>query len=254
MRDAYRNLQNQGRGLEAVDDQNLRNLYHVLSFQNSHAWLRRLELEGPSEQMQRIRARIVPGVTVSDTLTQLEQLYDRIQDDLGRRWFLFLPPDTVDTFKSPLRGWGKQVKSAFPSASIEIYESSRCLSVGRYTASVFHAMRVLELGLLSLGHKLKLPKTVLDVKTWGTIIEKIEKKIDERLAKMPNSAAKKREAEFYHGLASQFTHFREAWRDRVSHGLRTYEQGEAEAVMFSVRAFMSRLVNHSFTERPRRKP
>ncbi len=47
--------------------------------------------------------------------------------------------------------------SAYPAASFEIEEAAKCMALGRYTASVFHCMRALEVSIKALATFLKIP-------------------------------------------------------------------------------------------------
>lgn len=43
---------------------------------------------------------------------------------------------------------------AYPRTSFEVEESAKCIALGRHTAAVFHAMRMLELGIKALSKRL----------------------------------------------------------------------------------------------------
>ena len=69
-------------------------------------------------------------------------------------------------------GW-ESVRNQFPSANTEIEEASKCFALDRYTAVVFHLMRIMEIGLRSLSSTLKDPS--LDPKrnpNWEGILAK----------------------------------------------------------------------------------
>ena len=101
--------------------------------------------------------------------------------------------------------FGKGVSDAFPSESsrFEIEESGNCFALGRYTACVFHLMRALEKGLKALADDLEVdfpPQMPIEYEVWQTIIERIEKKIDE-LQKQPKGKHKTETLGVYSELA-----------------------------------------------------
>jgi hypothetical protein len=55
--------------------------------------------------------------------------------------------------------FGNAVWNAFPSAIDDSIEAGKCIALERYTAAVFHLMRVLEAGLKALAKALGAPRT-----------------------------------------------------------------------------------------------
>jgi len=80
--------------------------------------------------------------------------------DLRKRIFLRLEDSAEDLYEQT-RLFGDEVAERFPKAAYDINEAGSCLAAGRYTASVFHLMRVAEYGLRTLAKPLKVksPKT-----------------------------------------------------------------------------------------------
>src|SRR5206468_1241557 len=88
--------------------------------------------------------------------------------------------------------FGKEVAQAFLSTetAFEIEESGSCYALGRFTACVFHLMRVLERGLLALANNLNIAFTIpFEYQQWHTIIERIESEIH-ALQKLPSGKHK----------------------------------------------------------------
>jgi HEPN domain-containing protein len=138
--------------------------------------------------------------------------------------------------------FGVVVADRFSDATFDISEAGKCLALGRYTASVFHSMRVLELGLQSLAHEL-LPNNKWDDKNWGKILRDIEDAIgkmerDPLWTATPNW---REQRESFAQASAQFSAFRDAWRNHVAHNRRTYTSEQAEDVFRAVKAFMQSL-------------
>jgi HEPN domain-containing protein len=189
-------------------------------------------------------------------------LYDAIYNASGEGWphvnrFIFdlqgrLRDELEYTYVFAMRGGGERlfedvlfgvvVADRFSDATFDISEARKCLALGRYTASVFHSMRVLELGLQSLAHEL-LPNNKWDDKNWGKILRDIEDAIgkmerDPLWTATPNW---REQRESFAQASAQFSAFRDAWRNHVAHNRRTYTSEQAEDVFRAVKAFMQSL-------------
>jgi hypothetical protein len=208
-----------------------------------------LEMQSVVRHFQTIDLAAERGMTYEEFIPLVEQLKVRVIEELQDRWFLFVQPRWAKVYQDPLDGW-RDVPALFPSAMGEIQAASRCLAVQEPTAAVFHLMRVLEGGLMALGSDLAVNAATLATKSWGSILNEIQQAIPAKVKAIADPILQKAEAESYHGLAAQFDHFREAWRDRVSHSLRVYNMPEAEGVLVGVRAFMLRLAERGLQEAP----
>jgi hypothetical protein len=68
--------------------------------------------------------------------------------------------------------FGNAVWNVFPSAIDDSIEAGKCIALERYTAAVFHLMRVLEAGLKALAKALGAPYS----ENWGQCLGDIEKR------------------------------------------------------------------------------
>ncbi len=189
-----------------------------------------------------LRKRVEEGTIAGDELGYvLKTLHDQVLADLAAPLFLCIPRGSRNFYTQPEPLFGDPVDRTFPEARTDLAAAGRCLALDEWTATIFHLMRVLEHGLRDLAGRLELGATGdLDQATWGTIIDRIESRIRE-LDAGPRSPEKTATASHYHGLAQQFRHFKDAWRNHVMHARTHYDQHEAWEVWTSVRAFMLRL-------------
>ncbi len=67
--------------------------------------------------------------------------------------------------------FGEQVDKKFKALRGEIAEAGKCFAAGRDTATVFHLMRVMEVGVQRLGKKLGVPDT--KEKEWQIILNSV---------------------------------------------------------------------------------
>ncbi len=144
-----------------------------------------------------------PAITAqyADLIRQFAGSFRQVfVDQMGKRRFLMLLPRQSRLYDQ-VKAFGDDVAIAFPSASYDIEEATKCLALERGTACVFHLMRVMEICLRVVAKSLQDP--TVDPATnpnWGCIL----RRIDEELAKPPT----KRTADwatndaFYSGVAA----------------------------------------------------
>jgi hypothetical protein len=125
----------------------------------------------------------------------------------------------------------------------DIKAAGNCLAVDLYDASVFHLLRVVEIGLRELAKELKIkfPKTPLDYEGWKAVVKAIDDKLS---AKMPKARGPKQSAalKFKHDLLADFKAF-EVLRNEIMHGRSHHNEQEAIGLFIRVRDFMQRLAN-----------
>lgn len=159
----------------------------------------------------------------------------RISDELKAPLFFYIPRDRAKYYQDePL--FGEKVADKFSKASTDIQEAGKCLAAARYTACVFHLMRVMEYSVQYLGKKLEID--LVTEKNWHNILEEVDKAIKGLPAK--TSREKARRNKF--SQASAFLRMvKDAWRNDVMHPKQTYTQEEAERVFRNVEDFMVHL-------------
>jgi len=154
----------------------------------------------------------------------LHDLFHRVLDEMESARFFAVPERALLDFKEA-DGFGFEVARAFPSAKLDIQESISCYILGRYTASVFHLMRVLEISLKAFGDWLGVPLSKSH--TWGEIINAIEK----------SGKTGKQTAEIIFHLIN----IKNAWRNPTMHVERTYDEELARDLLRETKRFTSQL-------------
>ena len=170
----------------------------------------------------------------------MKMLHAIIAEELRERLFMFVPKDQAHWYEKE-NGFGVNVSKAFPSAALEIKEAGTCYATGRYTACVFHLMRVLEHGLGALAKDIGLK---FYRQSWGGIINKIQEKVDNEISslnKMPKDPTRTERLTFLSKAAKEFVYFKDGWRNYVMHGEDSYDGPRALSVLNHVSAFMSHL-------------
>jgi hypothetical protein len=169
------------------------------------------------------------------------QLYRNLDREISSRIFYYIPQER-SVYCDPTEPlFGLQVYERFKKAITDIEEAGKCLSFGRGTACVYHLMRVMELGLKSLGKGLDIQYAP----SWESYLKQIESNITTKHPQKKRSW-KKMEA-FYRDAAGDLQMVKISWRNPTMHIVRSYTPEEAEDVFRSVRTFMQRLSEH-FTD------
>lgn len=129
---------------------------------------------------------------------------------------------------------------SFPSTSFEVEEAAKCMALGRFTAAVFHAMRMLELGIRALAKRLGIPDPTKPAeKNWGSILGSIQKKIDETWP--PKDRMPESEGAAFAALYATLDAVRNPWRNSTMHVETIYAPHEAIHIVRCVAFFMTKL-------------
>lgn len=182
--------------------------------------------------------------TLGELRTRLLDIHILFQTECFSQKFLRLTKEESDAFDNA-ELFGAAVASSFSSEQTrcEIVEVGSCYAVGRYTACVFHLMRVLERGLLVLASDLKVPFAVpAEYSNWQNIIEQIEAQI-KSFEKLKAGPHKTETLKAYSEAAKQFRYFKDAWRNHVAHSREVYDKGQAMSIMLHVKEFMQHLAS-----------
>lgn len=176
----------------------------------------------------------VKSLDIYEAELALKEIDSRIHDELEGQLFFYIPPDEAAYFNEP--NWiGIEVLLKFPSVEWEATEAASCYALQRYTACVFHLMRVLEYGLAALA-------SALGVSTanpnWHQILVGCENHIKDLKGCDPNW---KQNEQFYNAAALEFRHFQRALRNHTAHVHEKYSASDAKTAMDHVGSFMKHL-------------
>jgi hypothetical protein len=172
----------------------------------------------------------------------IRSIQSRMRDELKSRAFLAVRSDNVSFFEEPKHLLGQDVWTKYRSAHYDIEEAGKCFALARYTASVFHLMRVVELAVNATRVCLGIPDSAKpSEKAWGKILGAIRTEKDKRNgAKSWKSPA---DADFFDGAYVLLDAVKEAWRDPTMHIESKYTEDEARRVFVAMNSFMSKLAS-----------
>jgi hypothetical protein len=198
---------------------------------------RRLEIPMSLDMAKRIVYILSQTEAYCHDIDELgHELTNLILAEMKQRMLFSIELGKQKYLKSGRPLWG-DVSTKFPSAESDIDNAGECLAYEQWTASVFHSMKILEIGLTVLANELGVPSNHTN---WQNIINGISAKI-KTINSTTFGADWKIKEQFYSEVALQFLYFKNAWRNYVMHGRTPYNEQQAEAIFNSVKEFMMRL-------------
>jgi len=173
---------------------------------------------------------------------QVRALERLAEKELKNKLFLYVPSERAKYWPKAADPhlFGDSVAQAFPSASFDIQNAGMCLAAAFSTASVFHLMRVMEIGLTVLGAQFNVS---LAHTNWGPALSEIESKIrdmhkDPKWKALPDC---KEQQEFFAQAATHFGILKDAWRNYTMHVRGKYTEDEADQIFDASKGFMQKL-------------
>ncbi len=160
--------------------------------------------------------------------------FQALTDEAGARLFLYMGESRRYYYESPSEGWN-DVLEKFPSARLDIEEASKCYALARYTASVFHSMRILEPALNALAGEFAVST---DRANWHNILDQVVAAIEQ---KSKAQGAGWTDQQFYSEAAVDLRFFKDAWRNHVMHVRKTFDEERALGIYQRVRDLMRHL-------------
>ena len=188
-------------------------------------------------QAKRLKSIIEGGFIAKDIHSALKELQNRLEDELEAHRFIYVRSEHLSYYAGE-QLFGDEVDSCFPKAIDDIADAGRCIALGMGTASAFHSMRVMEVGLRALANALDIPYAP----SWESYIRQINTSIEAK-HRTKNDQWKKDEP-FFRDVSGDLTSIKIAWRNPTMHIVKRYSPEEAEEIFRAARTFMKRLASH----------
>jgi hypothetical protein len=170
------------------------------------------------------------------------ELQHHLQAELAQHLFLFVPSSRKFMFGSGERWFGEEALTAFPDARRDMRDCARCLALDQWTASVYHAMCVVQHGLHKLADLVGARFTrEIDVLNWNDILKEIHIRLKAIADNEPKTAERDAKLKLGADAAAHFFAIKEAWRNHVMHGRDRYDEADAWPIVDAVRAIMKAL-------------
>lgn len=187
-------------------------------------------------RMDNIKEHLFSGEATPKTLRPLVvELYNTLRYELDERFFLLVAPENETFYRQDEPLFGASVDAALGSSAAEdLSEAGKCYALGRYTAAVFHLMRVMEKAVQIAADKLD--ATVTDKHgeflSWGVILSNM----DDKIKPMRGDDGKA-----WSEAHTLLFHVNKAWRKETMHPKRTYTPEQAKDVFDACRSFTRHL-------------
>lgn len=183
-------------------------------------------------------------VTYHDVHDRLEKLLSVIEYWTKQEYFHHYPQEMAKLIhpSSIEKDWS-DVLTAFPTSRREIEAGLDCFALDDYSGSVFHMVRISELGLRTIAGERGVTTVGKDKPIewgmWGDVFRAIDSKMEE-IRNKPAGPKKDAADIFYRGALSDLR-FLQTYRDPTMHFREDYGKGEAHDAMYRVKALMKRL-------------
>ena len=173
----------------------------------------------------------------------IKEVRPRMIDEMSTKLFLQLPSSKRAYFDTPLKGWD-EVAGRFPETIRDIEEMSRCFSLSRYPAAVFHSLQAVESTLIHLGVFLM----VRDPKSgWTSVCNELSRIVTgTKFTQLQDY--EKRHFAFLEQVHATATCLKNAWRNKIDHSMNKltlltadFSPDIAEEIILASRSFMRRL-------------
>ncbi|ATW02788.1 hypothetical protein CHN51_04025 [Sphingorhabdus sp. YGSMI21] len=182
--------------------------------------LEEMKRPAPHFQADWLKGRIVNFSTV-------------VGDELRAKTFLSLPSASAAIFGDPENKFGHVVLDAFPSIVPEVREAAKCQALERWTASVMHLMRALEVGLQAMARHYE----VEPEQNWNAVLEQVQSKL-KAISKKTDGKA---EEQWASEVGTHFRFLKNAFRNQAMHPLARYDEEAAIEIFDSTKSFFRHL-------------
>jgi hypothetical protein len=167
----------------------------------------------------------------------------RVMDELSLTLFMQISKENEESYTNPRKGWEKIIER-FANTVTDIEEARKCFALARYTASVFHSLQVVEVGLIELGTFIGVNDPISG---WTAVAQRLKRILETKYQDL--SQFEKDNRPFIEQVQGTVEALKNAWRNKVSHvgqklTLMTGEEFHpdvAEEILIATRAFMRRL-------------
>lgn len=194
------------------------------------------------KQVDRMKKALsLPNCAYDHIMRLTHELQSRIQDELDAPRFMYFTLSDIALYQD-INPFGEEVATNFGSANFDIEEAAKCFAASRYTACVFHLMRVLEVALKAVAKGLGIPDPVKEAdRNWGGILRRIKDAIEQK--DKTNDPTWLQDKDFYKNAYTDLTAVRTAWRNPTMHVESKYDDQRAGHIYNVVMGFMKHLAD-----------
>lgn len=206
---------------------------HLATIAAQSAWVAANRFHGRLEATDQSLSYKEVGRYIAD-------IESRFADHLSFIRLFVARPEQLHLLGTPSELLGEPTASRFTSVWFDCEEAAKCLLVLRPTAAVFHAMRMLEVGIRAFASRLGIPDPVKPAeRNWSIILGAIKAKID---ADHPSSKRLSgSEGAFLEGLYATLDAVKNPWRNETMHVEGVYTDAEAGFIILCTIRFIQKM-------------
>jgi HEPN domain-containing protein len=175
-----------------------------------------------------------------DLQHRMRDVRETMTQELNAILFLRASSDMIK-FLNKKTPFGGNVAKAFPQCVEDIEEAHQCFALERYTASMFHLGRAMEIAVKAVARKMGAAIPSRD--EWQKYLDAMNAVIK---AMQWNTSALKKKRAIFSEAAGFFLHFKEAWRNPTAHPKKTYTRQQASDVLDAARSFLDSAARNIF--------
>ena len=165
----------------------------------------------------------------------IDKLTERITDELQGHLLMRIPASRGLYYDIGGTFLGTDIVQKFPDLVEDAAEAGNCFAFGRFTACVFHLMRIMENVVQQVATQLGATKkdgSSLDVKNEEWL--RIEQAIGRAIEPMQKGQLKEK----YAAILASLSAVRAGWRNPTMHPKETYTEDEASALITAITFFV----------------
>ncbi len=184
-----------------------------------------------------LRVQLEESKVVDDFITRsIAELGRRVRDEIELELLFRIPSDRAKFYNPDKPIFGSEVSDKFPNLTYDTVEAGNCYAVARYSACVFHLMRIMEYVVQQIGLAITGITGIVD-ENWKNIIDRTRKEIVSRFPKEKDPDRIKWES-----LLGHLETVKIAWRNPTMHPKETYTEEEAENIIRAVKTLLREIV------------
>jgi hypothetical protein len=169
-------------------------------------------------------------ITYGEIAEPFRDIESRFTDHLQFIRLFVVRGEQMPLLNSPHQILGEPTASRFQDAWFDCEEAAKCILVQRPTAAVFHAMRILEIGIRAFAKRLGIDDPIRPAeRNWGVILRKIKESIEARYPARERMAGS--EGAFMERLYATLDAVKNPWRNETMHVEGVYQDAEARHIL-----------------------
>jgi hypothetical protein len=198
--------------------------------------LKYLNLNMTLAAVKRLRPEI-PKIEPRRFLEAMAVIDQRFDDEIASLDFFHVPAERRSYYnRTDL--FGIEFKERFPLANAEIIEAGNCFALDRFSASVFHLTRAMEIAIRVVFVSLGMPPRIWSATKWSKILDRIKGKIDKNNRNLSSDINWQQDRPFYENAHAFLAAVRVPIRNATVHVETVYDEPGAENVFGAVKTFM----------------